>query len=137
MTDQTQEILELSALAPTREKAIIRTEANPDGTIYELAAPEDFGVAGLATMGKLFSEHDVLYEQAERTPAEDSRLETLLDDLTQRLIPDAPAAAIAALPALTKRMLAVRFFVSTGQATAPLLPKVLLPQDTAPAPASS
>lgn len=119
------EILDLSALTPEREQARIRTDADPDGTIYELAAPEDFGAVTLSQLGSIYSQHDELWEKAKRTPAEDKRLEQLLDDLAQRLIPDAPAAAIAALPALTKRVVAVRFFVAAGQATADLLPSTL------------
>lgn len=129
MTETHDSILDLDALAPKREQARIRTDADPDGTIYELAAPADFGAVALAELSRIFTEHDELWEKAKRSAAEDKRLEKLLDELAQRLIPDAPAAAIAALPALTKRMVAVRFFVAAGQATASLMPGLPSPPE--------
>lgn len=115
------EVLELSALTPERPKARITTDADPDGTIYELAVPEDFGAVDLARMGQMFSEHDNLWEAVSRSKAEDKRLEKLLNDIASKLIPDAPADAVKALPAITKRGLAVRFFVSAGLVAAPLM----------------
>lgn len=109
----TQEILDLNRL--TQERTLARIDT--DGTLCELADPEDFSAVQLARLGRLFTEHDRLWEAEERNSAEDQRLESLLDEVTQMLIPDAPADAIKALPALSKRGLAVRFFVSAGLAS--------------------
>lgn len=121
------EILELSSLIPERPKACIKTDDDPGGTIYELAVPEDFGAAPLARISRCFAEHDKLWEKGRRTATEDKRLEKLLNDLAQRIIPDAPSSAIAALPALQKRMVAVRFFVATGLAAASLVSEQMKP----------
>lgn len=63
----TDEILDLSALAPERAKVRLRTEAKPDGTIYELAVPEEFGAAGIQRIGRLIVEVDELWESARRS----------------------------------------------------------------------
>lgn len=110
MTD----ILDLGGLAPERPLARIRTEANPEGDLYELLVPENLGAADLARLSRLFTDHDLLWEKARRTKAEDARLEGLLNRMAGTLVPDAPAEAVEALPALTKRGLAVRFFVEAG-----------------------
>jgi hypothetical protein len=115
------EILDLNALAPERETARLRWAEDEEGTLYELLAPQDLGAIELAELTRLFQNHDELWEKDTRTKAEDKRLVILLDTLAQRLIPDAPLEAVAALPALTKRGLAVRFFVSAGLATAPTM----------------
>jgi hypothetical protein len=115
------EILDLNALAPERETARLRWAEDEEGTLYELLAPQDLGAIELSELTRLFQIHDELWEKSERTKAEDKRLVSVLDKLAQRLIPEAPPAAVTALPALTKRGLAVRFFVSAGMATAPTM----------------
>jgi hypothetical protein len=118
-----EEILELSALVPERPKARLRTEADPEGQIYELAAPADFGAVSLARVGRLISETEELWGAAKRSSAQDRRLEKLLDQLASALVPEAPAESIAALPAFTKRALGVRFLAEGGEALKPILGK--------------
>jgi hypothetical protein len=111
------EVLELNALVEERPQARIKTPEDPEGTLYNLLVPEEIGTVDLARLSRLYVEHDELWEKETRSAAEDKRLEKLSLDLTQALIPDAPAASIKALGAVTKRGLAVRFFVSAGLAS--------------------
>lgn len=110
-----QEILDLGGLAP--ERPLVKWE----GELYELLVPEDMSALDMARLGRLFTEHDQLWEKDKRTAAEDKRLVKLLDDLTAKLIPDAPAEAVKAIPAIHKRGLAVRFFVNAGLVMQPSL----------------
>jgi len=117
----TDNILDLSALTVERPKARIKTDADPDGTIFELAIPEDFGVVEMARLSRMVTEFDTLYEAESRSKAEDKRLEALQQQITQILIPDAPAEAVKALPFTDKRGLAVQFFVKAGLAQVPYM----------------
>lgn len=111
-----EDILELSALPPKRPKALLKTEADPEGTVYELAVAQDFDPSALRRLGRLVEEMDGLWMQKKaHTAKQTTRIETLLDKLAMSLIREAPAEAVAALPAVTKRALAIRFLVTTGQ----------------------
>jgi len=119
MTEQTQakapHNLDLSALPPERDTATIRTEAEPDGRQYELADPADFSAGGLQDIGRLVREMDTLWESdAALKPAKQKRLDKILDILAGKLIVDIEPEVVEALPAVTKRMLALRFFISGG-----------------------
>jgi hypothetical protein len=109
------EILELSALAPVRPQARVRTDADPDGTLYELAVPEDFGAVALRELGNRYAEVEGLVgSEGKLTKAQEKRLEKLLDEVVAALVRDIPAETVAALPYMTKRALAMRFFVGLG-----------------------
>jgi hypothetical protein len=134
---QHDETLDLSALAPVRPKARLRTEGNPDGTLYELAQPEDFGPVDLRELGNKYAEAETLLSSDEAlTPAEDKRITTLTNELVGRLLIEAPAEDVAALPFSTKRALVMRFFVQLGdgmlERMGPLAMKLLplLPEDS-------
>jgi hypothetical protein len=100
---------------PIRQKARLRTEANPEGTLYELATPEDFGPVDLRTLGTKYAEVEALLgSDGELDAAEDKRITQLTDEVVGRLLIDAPAEDVAALPFATKRALVMRFFVSMG-----------------------
>lgn len=118
----TDDILELSALPPEREKVRLRTSADPDGTIYEMIAPDELGAVSMASLGRLFEAQEELWNAKSPSAAEQKRLAKLLDDLASRLIPDAPREAVEALGALAKRALVLRFFVQAGERVSRLLP---------------
>lgn len=118
MTD----VLELNALQPEdRPQARIKWEGNPEGELFNLLLADDMTAVEMSRLARLFYEHDKLWEAEKRTKAEDTKLIKLLDELAGRLIPDAPADAVKALSALTKRSLAVRFFVQAGAAMRPAM----------------
>lgn len=118
MTD----VLELNALrAVDRPQARIKWTGNPEGELFYLLQAEDMNAIEMSKLSRLFHDHDQLWEAEKRTKAEDTRLTKLLDELAGKLIIDAPADAISELPALTKRGLAVRFFVQAGVAMAPTM----------------
>lgn len=119
----TDDVLELSTLAPTRERALVKTEADPEGTWFELADPADFGAGALSRIGKKVAETDGLFAKPKLSKAQERLLEQLLDEVAQAMLPDVPAETIRALPAITKRALGIRFFVLSGQQ--PLLTGVL------------
>ncbi len=116
------EILDLNTLAPDKPLARIRWRTQEGDEVvehdetFELMVPEEIGTLELARLGRIYTQHDELWEKEKRTASEDKRLVKLSDDLAQALIPDAPATAIAALSAVVKRSLAVRFFVGAGLA---------------------
>jgi hypothetical protein len=121
------EILDLNTLAPEqaaradpledhRRRRRWREVVEHDET-YELLVPEEIGTLELSRLSRLYTQHDELWEKEKRTAAEDKRLVSLANELTQTFIPDAPATAVAALSAVAKRSLAVRFFVGAGLAT--------------------
>lgn len=111
-----EKILDLSALAPKRQKARL-----PNGEVYELAGPEDFGAVQLSRVGQMIVETDELWTAKKLTVAQQKRLTSLLDKLAQALIPDAPAEAVAKLPAVTKRVLGLRFLEEGGESVRPLI----------------
>lgn len=113
----TEEYLELSALEPERPKANLRTSANPDGTVYELALPTDFSAVELVRMSRMVDELDALWESPKKlNKPQEARLEKLLNLIAAQLVIGAPDEEIAALPAITKRGLGLSFFVSAGAA---------------------
>jgi hypothetical protein len=130
------EILDLNALAPEHPLARIRWAEIVDDAVvehdetFELLVPEEIGTLELSRITRIYTDHDELWEKEKRTAAEDKRLEKLANDLTQKLIPDAPATAVAALSAIAKRSLAVRFFVGAGLATQTALGPDLVAQLT-------
>lgn len=130
------EILDLNTLAPEHPLARIRwttiegDEKTDHDETFELLVPEEIGTLELSRITRLYTEHDELWEKAKRSSAEDKRLERLANDLTQKLIPGAPATAVAALSAIAKRSLAVRFFVGAGLATQAALGPALVSQLT-------
>jgi hypothetical protein len=101
-----------------------------------LLVPEEIGTLELARLSRLYTQHDELWEKAKRTAAEDKRLVSLANQLTQTFIPDAPAIAVAALSAVAKRSLAVRFFVGAGVAGQAVLGKDVMSQLTSSSPGS-
>lgn len=116
------DVLELSALSNIdRPQARLKWDDCPEGELFDLLTPEDMNAIDMARLSRMFSDHDELWEKDSRTKAEDTKLVKLLDDLTAKLIIDAPAKAVKALPAVTKRGLAVRFFVQAGMFMAPTL----------------
>lgn len=117
----TEDLLELSALTPVRPRATLRTDANPDGTIYELAVPQEFGTVALSQLASMYAEIETLSADPKLTKAKEKRLDTLVNKLACRLIPDAPKEEVEALPAITKRGLALSFFVKAGEVTMPLI----------------
>lgn len=111
-----EQILELSALAPEREKARLRWPANPEGEVFELATPSDFGAVTLATMGRWITHADALMSSEKAlTAAQGKDLEKTLNKIAGKLILDAPADVIALLPAVDKRSLAMRFLAESGR----------------------
>lgn len=137
------EILDLNTLAPDKPLARIRwNEETPNGDIverdetYELLVPEEIGTLELARLSRMYTQHDELWEKEKRTAAEDKRLVSLANQLTQTLIPDAPATAVAALAAVAKRSLAVRFFVGAGLVSQATLGKDVMSQLTSSSPGS-
>jgi hypothetical protein len=136
------EILDLNTLAPERPLARIRwATAGDDGAIehdetFGLLVPDEIGTLELSRITRLYTEHDELWEKEKRTAPEDKRLERLSNDLTQKLIPDAPATAVKALSAIAKRSLAVRFFVGAGLAAQASLGPELVSQLTNSSPGS-
>ncbi len=141
------EILDLNTLAPDKPLARIRWETTEedDGDepvvvehdeTYELLVPEEIGTIELARLSRLYTQHDELWEKDKRTAAEDKRLVSLANQLTQTFIPDAPAEAVAALSAVAKRSLAVRFFVGAGLVSQATLGKDVMSQLTSNLPGS-
>lgn len=132
------EILDLNALAPERPQARIRwkDEDGEHDEIFGLLVPEEIGTLELSKLSRLYTQHDELWEKEHRSKVEDRQLEKLSNQLTQMFIPDAPATAVAALSAVTKRSLAVRFFVGAGLATQATLGAEVVSQLTSSLPAS-
>lgn len=132
------EILDLNALAPDKPLARIRwaDEAGEHDETFELLVPEEIGTLELSRLSRVYTQHDELWEKEKRTAAEDKRLVKLSNELTQLLIPDAPATAVAALSAVTKRGLAVRFFVGAGLAGQVTMGKDVMSQLTSNLPGS-
>lgn len=136
------EILDFNTLAPDKPLARIQWATLEDGErvehdeTFELLVPEEIGTLDMARLSRLYTQHDELWEMEKRTAAEDKRLVKLSDDLTQTLIPDAPATAVAALSAVAKRSLAVRFFVGAGLASQAALGKDVMSQLTNSSPGS-
>lgn len=115
MSDQ---VLELNALDPDRSSARL-----PDGNIYELKVPEDFGSVGFRKVGKLFSKvEDLLDHDLDLTKAQEKQLEQSLDDLACELIVGAPPEVASQIPAIKKRALALRFFGQAGEDLRSLVP---------------
>lgn len=110
-----EDILELSAIVPERPQARLRTLGDPEGTLYELAIPEEFGSVALRRLGLKFQEVQELMGKSTLSVAQEKRAESLLNEVCGVLVIDAPAEAIAALPGLTKQGLATRFFGLTGE----------------------
>lgn len=108
------EVLDLSALAPERPRARIKHDGALEGELYELAVPGDFGVVGLRDFGRQVDEMDRLWERETLSASQELRLEKILNTLTGTLIRDCPPEVIAAVPAVDKRGLVVRFFVSAS-----------------------
>lgn len=136
------EILDLNALAPDKPLARIRWATADDGEVvehdetFELLVPEEVGTLDLARLGRLYTQHDELWEKEKRSAAEDKLLVKLANDLGQALIPGAPADAIAALSAVTKRSLAMRFFVGAGLVGQTVMGEEVLSQLTSRSPGS-
>jgi hypothetical protein len=126
------EILNFNTLAPEKPLARIQwaDEAGEHDETFQLLVPEEIGTVQLARISRLYTEHDELWEKADRSKTEDKRLEKLSNELAQIFIPDAPAVAIQALSAIDKRGLAVRFFVGAGLASKKALGEDLVSQLT-------
>jgi len=132
------EILDFNTLAPDRPLARIQwkdDEGKHDET-FELLVPEEIGTLELARLSRMCTQHDELWEKPKRTAAEDKRLVSLANQLTQMFIPDAPATAVAAVSAVDKRSLAVRFFVGAGLASQATLGRDVMSQLTSNSPGS-
>ena len=123
------EILELNALAPDRHQARL-----PDGEVYDLAVPDDFGAVALRRVARLFDAVETLMSQEkDLTASQEAKLEKSLSALVSLLIPEAPAEVVAQIPATKKRGLAIRFFTQAGEDVATLVPqmaKVLATSET-------
>lgn len=110
----TDEILEIGDLDPIRAKVRLRTKANPEGAVYELAIPEDFGAVDCSRIGAEILEMDRLWGLKDLSETDGQALVKLCNTIAGKLIPEAQTAEIEALPDVTKRAVALRFFVQSG-----------------------
>jgi hypothetical protein len=110
--------IELSAVAPKRPTANLKTPKNPEGTLYELAVPEDFGDTGLHELSVMQERLDELWAIKKPSETEAKQCARLLNRLTVALIRDVPPEDVAILPPVTKRALVARFFFQTAAGTA-------------------
>lgn len=118
MSDE-QNVLDLSAIAPERQKARLRTAKNPeglrpDGTLYELRAPEEMSARELRSVGASISEMLTLWNSA-KTKAEDAKIEKLLNGIACQVLHDAPVSAVRGLPAIVKRGVAMGFLARSSE----------------------
>jgi hypothetical protein len=107
--------LEVTAIAPDRQKVRIKTTADPDGTIYELVNPEELSVRQLRDTGRKIYEALNLWDESELNKAQEKRLTKLLDEATRTLVIDCPADVAASIPHITKRTLALGFLARSGE----------------------
>lgn len=110
----TDQVLELSTLAPTRQRALIRTEANPeglrpDGTAYELTVPEELSLVQLHEISRSADDIQKLWGNAAITKADQERLEKAMNGYMLLLIHGATAEVVADLPGLTKQSVLLGF----------------------------
>jgi hypothetical protein len=104
-------VLELSALAPKRQKVLIRTAKSPDGELFEMASPADIGILEFERLAALFTELGEAMGREKPTVAEEKRAAQLLDQLAGRILIDAPATDVRKIGALDKMRLIDAFFV--------------------------
>jgi hypothetical protein len=145
LTPNTEEVLELSAVAPKRPKAkVTYNKPNPDDPegepfeveeLFELAVPGDFGAAPLRRFAHDVNELDELWGSAKSlSRAQEARMEKLLNKLAASILHDCPAEIIAAIHGIDKRGLVMNFFAGASIRMAQLagrgLEKVLPPKPT-------
>ena len=90
-------ILALSTLAPDRPTIEIKSEAHPEGCLYEMIAAEDLSLqvqADLASYGKVVEK---MGTKKEPTPADAKRLTEVLDRLVAAVVPTLETAVLDAL----------------------------------------
>lgn len=110
-------VLELSALAPKRQKVLIRTAKSPEGELFEMTTADELGILQFERLGSLFNELGELMEKDEPSSAEEKRAALLLDQLAGRILVDAPAAEIKKIGAMGKMRLISAFFAPVNGAT--------------------
>lgn len=110
-----EQILDITAIAPARQKVRIRTAADQDGTIYEIVNPEELSIRELRDTGRKILELVGMWDDAKLTKAEEKRVMKLLDEVTRTLIIDVPAATVKTIPHVTKRTLAMGFLARSGE----------------------
>lgn len=108
------DVLELTAILPERQKARLRTNENPeglrpDGSEYELVNAEEMSLVDIQSVSREFTQMEALWTGA-RGDTEQLELQLLLDGLACRLI-DGPGEEVVKLSAVTKRAVIMRFFV--------------------------
>lgn len=113
--DDHAEVLDLSTVHPDRERIRIRTPADPDGKLYELAVPGDFGIAEMHGLENRFLRLDKMWEKrSDLTDKQAIDLEVGLAWLTRQIVRDAPDDVIAALTAMQQLQVAQAFINASG-----------------------
>ena len=111
--------LDLSRSTLKRERVRIRTSQNPDGEVYELKRPDEFGETELHEITFQMERLDKLWEIEKPDPTQVKQRARLLNQIVGAIIPDAPPADIASgIPTINKRGVAASFFFQGATATA-------------------
>lgn len=97
------DVLDLSAIKPKRKTARLRTETNPDGTLYERLSPEELSLLQLRDIGLEQKRIGELFE-TDPEGAEDA-----LNKVVSTILIGAPLEDIAQLPFQPKQELVSDF----------------------------
>ena len=122
-------LLELSAIAPEREKVLLRTPENPeglrpDGAEYELTAPEDLSTLQLQELVRSGREVQELLSLEAPSAAQNAKLDQLMNEQALKLVQGATLEDVARLPGIIKQKLILRFLGLTTEALqTPLITK--------------
>ena len=101
-------LLDISTLEPDRPTVTI------DGVAYEMAVPEDFGLAQQARLGRLHRRISSVHLDADSlSEADISATETALDELVSLILPTLPAEIRAQLRDVHKRGILQAFTLAT------------------------
>lgn len=112
-------ILQLNDIEPeARQEARL-----PDGKVYQLKKPEDFGPVPFRRLGLLFNAmEELMGVEGDLSDSQEASLEQTINELAGQLIIDAPESAVADIPAIKKRGLVLRFFIQAGKEVQDLIP---------------
>lgn len=130
--------LELSTIAPERDRARLRTETNPeglrpDGSEYELTNPEDLSIVELQDVFRHAAEMQKLVSGEKLSKDDQVRIERIMNAQCVRLIRDADPKDVADLPGVTKQRLVTGFLAEVTEAMAPEKLREMLEQIAAKA----
>lgn len=104
-------ILDLSTLAPERPTVRIKTKADPEGKLYEMAVPDDLSLADQQFLYARAGRLDTLMSKAEPTTEERQELTMVVDKAASLILRDVPDQVMDELPNLQKQR-AILVFLS-------------------------